>query len=226
MGLRLTDVVKNLLIINVIVYFATYFFLGDPPEGQLFRLVNLQDTDFTLFQRYMGAVFYPGSQYFEPYQLVTYMFMHGDPMHLFFNMFTLAMLGPAIEQTWGPKKFLFYYFFTGLGALALNFAVTYIEINYMSANPLSANVPLLGASGSVFGVLAAFGMLFPNQKLMLIFPPIPIKAKYFVLGLAAIELFSGIGGFQTGIAHFAHLGGALFGFLLILYWRNTGERLY
>ena len=209
MGLRLTDVVKNLLIINVIAYIVTHF-TGDFGNEWLIRL----------------SVFFPTSEYFQPYQIVTYMFMHGDLMHIFFNMFALVMFGAAIEQLWGPKRFLFYYFFTGFGALALEFAVKWFELENGMVSENAINTPMLGASGAVFGILAAFGMMFPNSVIQLIFPPIPMKAKYFVLIYAGLEIFLGVGQFGTGIAHFAHVGGALFGFLLILYWRKTGERLY
>ena len=135
-------------------------------------------------------------------------------------------MGPYIEQAWGPKKFLFYYLFTAIGALILQWVVQYIELTYGGAHPYSINIPLVGASGAIFGIIAAVGMQYPNAVLRFIFPPISMKAKYFVLLYAGIELFLGVGNFQTGVAHFAHLGGAIFGALLILYWRKTGERLY
>ncbi|MCU0346532.1 MAG: rhomboid family intramembrane serine protease [Saprospiraceae bacterium] len=152
--------------------------------------------------------------------------MHGDFMHIFFNMYALFMFGTAVESVWGPKKFLFYYLFTGFGALALQMIVQTIEFKYFGANPAGGNVPMLGASGAVFGILAAYGMQFPNNTLQLLFPPVSMKAKYFVLIYAAIEIGLGLSPFQTGVAHFAHVGGALFGFLLILYWRKRGERMY
>ena len=223
--IRLSDVVKNLLILNVLVFIVTMIMMGDPSDGMFSKLINLQETDFMEWKRYILAVYFPTSEYFQPYQIVSYMFMHGDFMHLFFNMFGLVIFGPAIESAWGPRKFLFYYFFTAIGALLLQWFVQYLELQ-MGAHPMSVNVPLVGASGAIFGLLAAFGMQYPNMTIRLIFPPIPMKAKYFVLIYAGIELFLGLGNFQTGIAHFAHLGGALFGVLLILYWRNTGERLY
>lgn len=203
--LRVTDVVKNLLIINVLMYFGTVMFMGNP-------------------SRLMLAMFYPTSDYFAPYQIISHMFMHGGVTHLFFNMFALFMFGPPLENLWGPKRFLFFYLFTGFGALLLHLTVKYIELHYMGADPLSINVPVLGASGAVFGLLVGFGMNFPETKLMLLFPPIPIKAKYFVAGYAVIELFLGLGNFTAGIAHFAHVGGALFGLLLILYWRKYGSQ--
>ena len=169
-------------------------------------------------------LFFPTSEYFRPFQIVTHMFMHGSLTHLFFNMFALFMFGPPLEMTWGPKRFLSFYLITGFGALALYLFTQYIEINYFGGHPMSINVPMLGASGAVFGLLAGYGTLFPNNTIQLLIPPIPLKAKYFVLIYAGIELFLGLGRFSTGIAHFAHLGGALFGFLLILYWRNQGNR--
>jgi membrane associated rhomboid family serine protease len=205
----LSDVVKNLLIINIIAYVLTHL-TGEFGQEWLIRL----------------SVFYPASPYFEPYQIVTYMFMHGNVTHIFFNMFALYMFGTPIETSWGPKRFLFYYLFTGFGALVLQFLIQFIALKQGWEDPESINYPLLGASGAVFGLLAAYGMMFPNSILQLIIPPVRMKAKYFVVIYAALELFLGVGGFQTGIAHFAHLGGALFGALLILYWRQRGERLY
>ncbi len=203
--LNVTVVVKNLLIINVLMYFGTVMFMGDP-------------------SRLMLAMFYPTSEYFAPYQIITHMFMHGSISHLFFNMFAVYMFGPPLENLWGSKRFLFFYLFTGFGALFLHLFVKYIELNNMGADPLSINIPVLGASGAVFGLLVGFGMNFPNTKLMLLFPPIPMKAKYFVGGYAVLELFLGLGNIGGGIAHFAHVGGALFGLLLILYWRKYGSR--
>ena len=222
--LRITDVVKHLLIINVLMYFGTMF-LGEPSNEIMNELVMLRETDFSLWGRYRLAMFSPASPYFQPYQIVTHMFMHGGTLHLFFNMFALFMFGPPIEAMWGPRRFLFYYFLTGFGALLLHIIVQYIELTYFGAPAYLAHIPMLGASGAIFGLLLAYGMLFPNNIIQLIFPPIPIKAKYFVLILAGIDLFLGLGGFNTGIAHFAHLGGALFGFLLIFYWRRFGTSL-
>lgn len=212
---NVTPVVKNLLIINIIVFFGVSVLKGSlGPE-----LIN----DWL-------AVHYPASEYFKPVQLVTYMFMHGSIMHIFFNMFGLFMFGPPVEYIWGAKRFLIYYFFTGFGALILDFAVKYYQLNYTLLSPLEAdmiiNTPMVGASGAIFGILAAYGYLFPNNTIMLLFPPIPIKAKYFVIIFGAIELYSGINNMTSAtsnIAHFAHLGGAIFGFLLILYWKNGGQ---
>ena len=199
--LRITQVVKHLLIINVVLYFIA-------------RLI------FPALGNYL-ALYYPALPEFQPYQIVTHMFMHGGTTHLFFNMFALFMFGPPLESLWGAKRFLFYYFFTGFGALALYLFVNYLEIKYTGGSPGA----VWGASGAIFGLLIGFGLNFPNQELRLIFPPIPMKAKYFVAFYAALELFLGLGNFNTGIAHFAHLGGALFGLLLILYWRKHGSRI-
>ncbi len=221
---RITDVVKHLLIINILMYLGTLL-LGDPSSEAMLDLVNERTTDLSQWGRYRLAMFYPTSEYFQPYQLVTHMFMHGDLGHLFFNMFAVFMFGPPLEATWGPKRFLFFYLFTGFGALGLHLLVRYIDITTGGASPFMANVPVLGASGAVFGLLLGFGMLFPNNVIQLLIPPIPLKAKYFVIIYAGIELFLGLSNFNTGVAHFAHLGGALFGFLLILYWRKFGSRL-
>ncbi|MDX1942729.1 MAG: rhomboid family intramembrane serine protease [Saprospiraceae bacterium] len=199
--------------------------LGEPTGQEMFDLINERIVDFSLWKRLMLAMFFPGSEYFRPFQIVTHMFMHDGFMHIFFNMFALYMFGPPIETMWGSRRFLFYYLFVGLGAAALHLFVTYLEIQYGGVSPYRYNVPMLGASGAVFGLLAAFGMLFPNNVIQLLFPPIALKAKYFVLIYAGIELFMGLSRFNSGVAHFAHLGGALFGFLLILYWQKFGSKL-
>jgi membrane associated rhomboid family serine protease len=205
----ISDVVKNLLIINILSYVATHL-TGDFGQEWLLRL----------------SVYYPGSDYFRPYQIITYMFMHGGFTHIFFNMFALYMFGTPVEMSWGPKKFLFFFLFTGLGALVLQFMVQYVEISQQSVNLDAINTPMLGASGAVFGILAAYGMQFPNSIIQLLIPPVRMKAKYFVVIYAALEVFLGIWDFMPGVAHFAHVGGALFGFLLIMYWRSRGERLH
>lgn len=145
---------------------------------------------------------------FYPWQLVGYMFLHGGFTHILFNMFALWLFGQAIERAWGTNRFLLFYFVTGVGAAVLQMFV-------------SSNV-VIGASGAVYGILLAFGMMFPNQYIYLLIPPIPIKAKYFVIFYGALELVSGLSGVNSGVAHFAHLGGMLIGFLLIMYWKKTG----
>lgn len=214
---RITDTVKHLIIINALMFFATNMLMG---EGLS------HPGSFWEMGRYGLALFFPTSDFFYPIQLVTHMFMHGDLFHLFFNMFAIYMFGSAMESLWGPKKFLLYYFFTGFGAMLLYLLVQYVGV-VMTGAELSSieNTPMLGASGAVFGLLAAYGMKFPDNVIQLIFPPIALKAKYFVMIYGAIELFLGVSGANTGIAHFAHLGGALFGVLLIIYWKKTGNSL-
>lgn len=215
-------VTKNLLIINVLMWLATIA-IGINPETGSYRLVD-----------WLGLHII-GAEKFNVAQLITYMFLH-DPSsfgHVFFNMFSVFMFGRTLEEVWGGKRFLFYYITTGIGAGLIQEATWYIE--YGSA--ISHDVALvgwevlshhingfvtIGASGAVFGILLAFGMLFPNAPLYLMFIPVPIKAKWFVLGYGIIELFLGVSSTSDGIAHFAHLGGMLVGVILILYWRKKG----
>jgi len=191
---RLTDVVKHLLIINVIVFVAFHILLSD-------------------YRTYL-YLFYPTQDFFKPYQLVSHMFMHGSESHILFNMLSLFFLGPMVERTLGSQRFLIFYLACGFGAMLLHLGLTYTGF-------LSARVPIVGASGAIMGVFIAFALMFPNTKLMLIFPPIPIKAKYLMLGLIGFDLFSGVSGMNTGIAHFAHLGGAITGFILIMMWKKS-----
>lgn len=227
---RDTHAVKNLILINVIMFVAT---LG-AAYGMNIDLV-----------RWLG-LFYIDSDAFQPYQFVTSMFMHGGIMHIAFNMYGLWLFGSILERVWGPKRFLFYYLFTGLGAAALWMGVTAWEV-YDLSGAIMANgtdlsglsestmnslgniyyTPVVGASGAIFGILLAFGVLFPNTELMLLFVPVPIKAKYFVIGYGVIELYLGITRFQgDNIAHFAHIGGMLFGLILLLIWRQNKQRFY
>ena len=161
----------------------------------------------------IGANFalYSFPQLFAPWQLVSYSFLHGSVMHLAVNMFALWMFGRTMEVVWGSRRFLIYYFVCVLGAAAAQLALAAI-----TGDP-SVTV---GASGGVFGVLLAFGMTFPNQRILLLFPPIPLPAKYFVLLYGIVELYLGFSRANTGVAHFAHLGGMVVGFLLIIYWRS------
>ncbi|MDX1667083.1 MAG: rhomboid family intramembrane serine protease [Saprospiraceae bacterium] len=257
---KLTDVVKHLLIINVLVFLAS-------------RVLNVD----------LLALHYPGSDKFQPFQIATHFFMHANLAHLFFNMFALVMFGSALEMLWGAKKFLFFYFVCAFGAAVLHMGYEHYNISQLqstveqfSSNPTYENywaffddvpldrlnpeyresvdqvgsalrsggervvsrgvdlmrqfvefkmdIPVVGASGAIYGLLLAFGMYFPNAELMLIFLPIPIKAKYFIPFLMLAELYLGVNQFSwDNIAHFAHLGGALTGFLLILYWRKFGD---
>lgn len=197
-GLHITDVVKNLLLINILMFFGTELLIPD--------------------SRPILGLFYPESVHFAPYQIVTHLFMHGDFTHILFNMFALIIFGPALEMLWGPKKFLTYYFVTGFGAMLLHMVAQYLEVHYLGA---SVNSLSWGASGAIYGVLMAFGLTFPHRTLQLIIPPIPVKAIYLVLFLISIDVFLGFNRFSTGIAHFAHLGGALIGFWMMEYWKKN-----
>ncbi len=206
---------KSLIIINVLVFLMYCL-------NREFMIINF-------------AMFYPTSPYFKPWQIITHMFMHGGFWHIFFNMYTLFMFGSILERAWGSKKFLFYYFVTGLGAVALHTCVQWIEVRiYMSqlANGIASAAtaihtlkmtPTVGASGAIYGLLLGFGMLYPDSMLTLIFPPISLKAKWFVVIFVVIELLTGITGLGGNIAHFAHLGGMLFGWLLIMYWKRNNK---
>ena len=267
----LPPVVKNLLIINVLLFLATE--------------VTLNLTGFDLRDT-LGLHWFQSDK-FAFYQPFTYMFMHGNFQHILFNMFAVWMFGNAIENVWGSKRFLTYYLITGLGAAALHYGIAYFETiqnfnllidgflqspnaqtlgaffadykiqidsttsigaafntaepylqhvlqgstetadlekayAFMDAykNHFLSSMNVIGASGSLFGILLAFGMMFPNAELYMMFIPIPIKAKYFVAGYGAIELYSGITGTSDGIAHFAHLGGLITGFILIRIWQK------
>lgn len=224
---NLPPVTKNLLIINTLVWLATL-------------IPSIQNA---LLQ--YCALYYVESPYFGAWQLVTYMFLHVDFTHLFFNMFALLMFGGIIEWTLGSKRFLVYYLSCGIGAALIQegvFALMFIpdhelvartayvmsEIGY-SADPAVINmaarlaVPTLGASGAIYGILLAFGMLYPNREIYLMFIPVGIKAKWMVIGYGVLELAMGLGGSGDGVAHFAHLGGMIFGFLLLLYWKKRGD---
>ena len=265
-------VVKNLIIINLLMLFATYV---------LEHSAGINVT-------HLLGMHYFKSEHFRIHQLITHMFMHGGLTHLFFNMFALWMFGRILEGVWGSKRFLFYYFFTGIGAVILHSFVSWIEFSSMEnalnayANTPSAdgfvafinehfsqfksaihndtayqqilnnwknqpgnnaiaqnsvsylrsvieqlyNIPVVGASGAVFGILLGFGMLFPNTQLMLLFPPIPIRAKYFVIMYGILELYLGLSHAGSNIAHFAHLGGMVFGFILIKYWNYSRHDFY
>jgi hypothetical protein len=206
-----TGVVRHLVIINVLMFVGTYIILG--PEQY-----NMYTGEVKNLGRMVFAVYMPGSEHFQPFQLVTYMFMHADVMHIAFNMLSLYIFGSMVEMIWGPKRFLFYYLFCGFGALALHLGIQWWELSSHGIDPRSYNGAMLGASGSIFGILVAFGYLVPNQMVSLMFLPIQMKAKYFVLIMGGLELFYGVRGDSSGVAHFAHIGGALFGFILIMIW--------
>lgn len=223
---NLPTVTKNLLIINVLCFF-----------GMLVAKRYGIDVE-----NLLGLHFFLASD-FNLSQLISYMFMHANFQHIFFNMFAVWMFGRVLEQVWGPKRFLTYYLICGIGAGLIQELVQYLEYAFTLSNYDSVNlgiaggiIPMeeylnmmttVGASGAVYGILLAFGMLLPNSQ-MFIFPlPFPIKAKYFVIGYAVLELFLGLGG-GDGVAHFAHLGGMLFGLILIIYWRkkNGNQQFY
>ena len=215
---KMPPITKNLLIINILVYMAT----------SLLRNNGVDLTD------YLGLHFFK-SDSFMVYQLFTYMFMHANFEHIFFNMLAFWMFGRILEQVWGPKKYLIYYLVCGVGAGLCQELVQYIDYvrmgldhyttigNGVDSMPMKDYLSLwrtVGASGAVYGILLGYGMTFPNERILLLIPPMPIKAKYLVMGYAVIELLSGLGSSGSNIAHFAHLGGMLFGIVLILYWRH------
>ena len=221
---QLPTITKNLLIINVLCFFGTI-------------VARRYGVD---LESMFGLHFFLASD-FNPIQLITYMFMHANFEHIFFNMFAVWMFGRTLEAVWGPKRFLIYYMICGIGAGLMQELVQYMKYffawsQYTAVSTSAGIIPMeaflnqlntVGASGAVYGILLAFGMLFPNSE-MFVFPiPMPIKAKYFVIGYAVIELLLGITG-GDGVAHFAHLGGMLVGFILIIYWRkkNGGRQQF
>ena len=217
---NLPMVTKNIVIINVFMLLFTKL----RPE---FMMSNF-------------ALFYPTSQYFHWWQPVTHMFMHGGFTHLFFNMFTLLMFGTALERQWGSKKYLLFYFVTGLGAAAIHMGVMWLQIKYqmgqigseaalssaaMHSIQLIKNTPTVGASGAIYGLLMGYAMLYPESRMTLLFPPITLSAKWWVGIFFVIELLTGVFGSGGGVAHFAHLGGMIFAFVLVKIWKKKG-RMY
>lgn len=193
--------------------------------------------------REYGMLYWVGSEKFHLYQFFTYMFLHADFQHMFFNMFSLWMFGRTLEIDLGPKKFLTYFFVCGVGAALLHMGVAAVEwLNVKShiaaeasamgvsaaqlANKIFTNHAMLGASGAVMGVVMSFGVLHPNAMVMLMFPPIPMKAKWFVVVFLVIEFSAGVVGVSDSVAHFAHLGGMLWGWLLLRYWKKTHQIYY
>lgn len=182
--------------------------------------LNLMINTFALWPLNTGsnAVFDQAVPHFQIWQLLTYSFLHGGIMHIALNMYALWLFGSRMELVWGPKTFAVYYFVCVLGA-----GLVQLIVSTHSA-AIGGAYPTLGASGGVFGLLLAFGLTFPNERLMLIFPPIILRAKWFVLIYGAVELWAGVTGTMEGVAHFAHLGGMLFGYLLLRYWRSHPPR--
>ncbi len=215
---RIPPVVKNIIIINIIMFVATLI-IGNFMYEKL-------------------SLFYFKSQFFKPYQFLTHMFMHGSFVHILFNMYTLFFFGSVLENVWGGKKFLLYYLVTGIGAAILHSLVLHLQAtgleNAITAGSYQAyeqlrilyNTPTVGASGAIYGLLLAYGMLFPNNIIGLVFPPVALKAKYFVIIFGAIELLLGLTGRDSGVAHFAHLGGMIFGFFLIMHWKKNNRMYY
>lgn len=208
---NIPPVTRNLIIINVILFIAT--------------LVNEN------FMIGTFGLFYPTSPYFRWWQVITHMFMHGGFWHIFFNMYTLFIFGMVVENILGTKKFVLFYFICGLGAAGLQIGTQYIEMQaFINAGTQQAlesmaqlkMTPTVGASGAIYGVLLAYAMLFPNSKMTLIFPPVTLSAKWMVVIFAVIELVTGVVGWVDGVAHFAHLGGMLIGWLMILWWKKRG----
>lgn len=209
--------VKNIIIINVLV------------------MVMMMLKEMFMLEHF--ALFYPTSPFFKWWQPVTYMFLHGGWFHLFFNMYSLLIFGTVLERVWGVKKFLLFYFVTGIGAAAVHIGVQWIQIkvmmsssadqmyNVMAAIQTLKCTPTVGASGAIYGILMGYAMLYPDSVLTLLFPPVSLKAKWFVLIFAAIELLTGVFSSGSGIAHFAHLGGLIFGFILIMIWKKR-QTLY
>jgi membrane associated rhomboid family serine protease len=239
--LDLPPVVKNIIMINVLMILA-YYAASTVGSIDLNSLLGL---------------YFPASEQFRPFQIVTHMFMHGGLAHIFFNMYALFIFGPILEHVWGPKRFLIFYMVCGLGAALTHETVIFFQYSHLVqsispenlqvviregaaylqqgkvfSNPdmqslqLLLNTPTVGASGAIFGVLLAFGVLFPNTQLLLLIPPMPIKAKYLVLGYGGLELVLAVTQPGSNIAHAAHLGGMLFGYILIRYWRKTTNTLY
>ncbi|CAM1352797.1 rhomboid family intramembrane serine protease [Tenacibaculum insulae] len=233
---KLTDAIKHLIIINVIMYFAP-------------QLLNLDLTN-------IFALHYPQNEHFGIWQYVTHTFMHGGTMHLIFNMYALWAFGTPLEQMWGRNKFLFFYFSAGIGAGLIYTLVNYYQFNGIYEQIVALGVspseiqnilssgqyndsiitlsnktmsefyslyhtPAVGASGAVYGILVAFGLAFPNAKLALIFFPVPVAAKYFIPLMIFGDLFFGVTKYSIGnVAHFAHIGGAIIGFIIAWYWKK------
>jgi membrane associated rhomboid family serine protease len=205
MYFNITPVVKNLVILNVAMWVITTILMPD------------------LWMEL--SIYYPETESFRPYQIATYMFLHDSKsiFHILFNMLFLAFAGSRIEYLWGPKRFLFYYLFCGVTALILHFGMIFYEVHYQGMPLALAEYPMLGASGAVYGVIGAFGFLFAEEVIRLMFPPIPVKVKYLVLFMVGGQFVSGFGSGSDGVAHLAHASGALFGLLLIFYWNKGGK---
>lgn len=213
--LRLTPVVKNLIIINVIIFLAGALAPKADFGGCFGQPGHPQGLN-NIISGYLAMYDASNTQCFKPYQLFTYMFVHGDFMHIFFNMLTLAFMGPILESFWGPKRFTTFYLATGIGAGVFSIVLS----SFLGIGQFGT---MVGASGAIYGVLMGFGMLFPNMEVMLLIPPIPIKAKYLVFLLGGLTFLMDTSG---RVAHFTHLGGIIFAFILIRLWRHQGGSHY
>jgi membrane associated rhomboid family serine protease len=200
---RLPVVTKALLIANVVIFIL-----------QRISASPVLDA-FALWPIVPGSVLSSGGHVFMPWQLLSYAFLHGDLGHLFFNMLALVMFGAQLEHLWGNRRYLIYFLVCVLGA-----GLCQLALASWSVSQGGSSYSTLGASGGVFGLLLGYGLLFPNQRVMLLFPPIPMKARTLVIVCGVIALLLGFTGLQPGVAHFAHLGGMLFGWLLIRHWRR------
>lgn len=234
----LPPIVKNLLIINVLIYLAQLVFSNDAFNAtQWLQMYPIMPEELRLILEREGLRQYADGQQFYPYQIATHMFAHSPSsiFHLIFNMFGLWMFGKILENVWGPKRFLFFYLACGVGAAICHLIMQYFRCQELlgaiqtqdpaMGNLLGAAAPALGASGAIMGVFAAFAFLFPNTELHLMMM-IPIKAKWAVLGMAAYDLFGGVSNAGDNIAHFAHLGGALTGFIIVLIWNKAGRKRF
>jgi membrane associated rhomboid family serine protease len=218
----LPTIIKNLIIINALVWLAQ---------------VTIGDGVFPVEETF--ALHYYKSVFYKPWQLLTYMFLHspGNFFHILFNMFALWMFGSTLENLWGPKRFLIFYLLCGLGAalvhmLAMGYDMSKLEPLFAQGaiSPQTyygtMNIPTLGASGAVMGIFAAFAYTFPNSQLFILPIPFPIKAKWALLGLVALDLFGGVSNQQSGVAHFAHIGGAVIGIILVMLWNKKNRNTF
>ena len=218
----LPTIIKNLIIINALVWLAQ---------------ITIGDGIFPVEETF--ALHYYKSVFYKPWQLLTYMFLHspGNFFHILFNMFALWMFGSTLENLWGPKRFLIFYLLCGLGAalvhmLAMGYDMSKLEplFEQGSISPETfygtMNIPTLGASGAVMGIFAAFAYTFPNSQLFILPIPFPIKAKWALLGLVALDLFGGVSNQQSGVAHFAHIGGAIVGIILVMVWNKKNRNTF
>ncbi len=196
---QITDTVKHLIFINVILFLASMSPLGE--------------------YKHELYLFYPESPFFKPWQVITHMFMHGSVNHILFNMMSLFFIGPMMEQSLGSKRFLVYYLACGLGGAVLHTFSTFVSIHYLGQDA-GMEVPMVGASGAINGLFVGLALLYPNLPMSLLFIPIPIKAKYLAIFFIVGDMIWGLSGYHTGIAHFAHLGGAAMGLILLTLWNK------